>query len=264
MSEGFCPNHSPEYYEEFLREMEFTKPFRKRLYEEIGLKDARRVLEVGCRKGILSKELRSETEAQIAAIDSNHINIADASELVKGVEFFRETADKLSMRDDSFDIVFCHYFFLWKPKPFGTLMELRRVCKKGGYVVALAEPDYLGWIENPDLGLGNYHKLTIEQHGGDPSVGRKLLSIFSSGGLETSIHVNTRIWLHEELEGCIEKEWTNIFNVGLISEDEYKNKIEEEKKLIADKLRVIAFPVFTAVGKKVKLLEETIDPYDDY
>ena len=264
MSEGFCPDHSPEYYEEFLREMEYTKSFRKKIYEEIGLKNARRVLEVGCRQGYLSKEIREETEAQITAIDSNHVNIADASELVKGVEFYRETADKLSMRDESFDIVLCHYFFLWKPKPFGSLMELKRVCKKGGYVVALAEPDYLGWIENPNLGLGENHKKTIEMQGGDPSTGRKLLSVFSSGGLETSIHVNTRIWPQDELEGCIEKEWTNIFNQGLISEEEYKAKIEEEKKIIADKLRVVALPIFTAVGKKVELLEEKIDPYDDY
>ncbi|MCG3216418.1 MAG: class I SAM-dependent methyltransferase [Candidatus Heimdallarchaeota archaeon] len=113
MSEDFFPDHSPEYYEHFLREMESTRSFRKKIYNKIGLKSARRILEVGCRQGILSQEFRNETEAQITASDSDHINIADASERVKCVEFFRESADKLSMRDESYDIVFCHYFFIW-------------------------------------------------------------------------------------------------------------------------------------------------------
>ncbi len=262
MSEGFCPDHSPEYYEEFLREIEYTKEFRKKIYEQVGIKGARRVLEVGCRNGVISQELRDATKAQITAIDADHISIADASQRIKGIEFFREVGDKLSMRDNSFDIVFCHYFFIWKPKPFGVLMELKRVVKEGGYVVALAEPDYRGWIENPDLGLGKNHMKALEEQGGNPGVGRRLLSIFSSGGLETEIHINTRIWTQDELEGCIGHEWQNVFEQGLITEDEYKAKVEEENKIIAEKLRVVALPVFSAIGKKVVLPDEVIDPYD--
>ncbi len=260
MSEGFNLEHPLHYYEEFLREIEYTKEFRKKIYEKVGLKNARRVLEVGCRQGIISQELRNETEAQITAIDSDHINIANASEKIKGIEFYREVADKLSMRDDSFDIVFCHYYFIWKPKPFGVLMELKRVVKEGGYIVALAEPDYLGWVENPDLGLGKNHMKALEKQGGNHSVGRSLLSIFSSGGLETSIHINTRIWAHKELEECIEHEWRNVYEGGLISEEEFKAKVEEEKKIIAEKLRVIALPIFSAIGKKVILPDDVIDP----
>ncbi|MCG3260801.1 MAG: class I SAM-dependent methyltransferase, partial [Candidatus Heimdallarchaeota archaeon] len=132
LSEGFNLEHPLHYYEEFLREIEYTKEFRKKIYEKVGLKNARRVLEVECRQGIISQELRNETKAQITAIDPDHINIANASEKIKGIEFYREVADKLSMRDDSFDIVFCHYYFIWKPKPFGVLMELKRVVKEGG------------------------------------------------------------------------------------------------------------------------------------
>ncbi len=264
MSEGFCPDHSPQYYEGFIRELNYTRVFREELYEKIGLKNARRVLEVGFRQGWITEEIRKHTNAQITAIDSDHINVADAAERISGVEFFRDTSEKLSMRDESFDIVFCHYFFIWKDKPFKALMELKRVCKKGGFIVALAEPDYSGWIEHPELELGEHFIKTIMKEGGDPIVGKKLLSIFSSAGLETSLTINTRVWPHEELEGCIENDWNIILLEGLISEEEYKIKIEEEKKFIKDKLRVIAFPIFTAVGKKVELLEETIDPYDDY
>ncbi|MCG3255893.1 MAG: hypothetical protein KAU62_07390, partial [Candidatus Heimdallarchaeota archaeon] len=95
-----------------------------------------------------------------------------------------------------------------------------------------------------------------------PGVGRRLLAVFSSGGLETSIHINTRIWDKEELEGCIEREWHNVYEEGLISEEEFKAKVEEEKNIIAEKLRVIALPIFSAIGKKVILPDEVIDPYD--
>ena len=263
MSEGFCPDHSPEYYEAFIRELEHTTKFREEIYEKVGLKTARRILEVGFRQGWITEEIRKNTKAQITAIDPDHINVADAAEKIKGVEFYRDAADKLSMNDQSFDVVFCHYFFIWKSHPFKALMELRRVCKKGGYIVALAEPDYSGWIEHPDLKLGEYFFKTIQKEGGDPTIGKKLLSIFASGGLETDIYINTRAWPHEELENCIENDWSIILSEGLITEEEYKKKIEEEKKFISDKLRVVGFPIFTAIGKKVILPDEVIDLYDD-
>ncbi len=250
MSEGFCPDQCPHYYKEFLREIDFGQSFRKGVYKEIGLKNARRILEVGCRTGIISHEIRKESDAQITAIDSDHMNIAEASERVQGVEFYRETADKLSMRDEIFDIVLCHYLFLWKPKPFGTLMEMKRVLKKGGYIVALAEPDYGAWIEHPDLGLGKRHMEALFNQGANPQIGRGLLSIFSSGGLDTKVFVNSRIWGQEELEGHIADEWFNIQKEGLISEEEYNAKIEEEKKVIENNLRIISLPIFTAIGKK--------------
>ena len=262
MADRFCPEHSPKYYEEFLREIEHSREFRKKIYDEIGLKEARRVLEVGCKSGVISKELREFTDAQITAIDSDHLAIAEASANIKGVEFFRDTEEKLSIRDESFDIVVCHYFFLWRTKPFGLLMELKRVCKTDGYIVALAEPDYDGWIEYPNLELGRYHKQSLEGQGANPSVGRNLLSLFSSGGLETSVYVNARIWPKEELEVCIEKEWQNILDEGFISEEEYITKIEEEKRIISENHRVIALPFFSAIGKKVILEEDIIDPYD--
>ena len=263
MSEGFCPDHSPEYYEAFIRELEYSIIFREDIYQKIGLKKARRVLEVGFRQGWITEEIRKHTEAQITAIDPDHINVADASEKIKGVEFFRDATDKLSMRDESFDIVFCHYFFIWKLKPFKALMELRRVCKKGGFIVALAEPDYSGWLEHPDLELGKYFYKAIEKEGGDPDIGRKLLSIFSSAGLETELFVNSRVWTSDELENCIASDWNVILQEGLITEKEYEQKVEQELRTIKEKLRIIVFPVFTAIGKNVVLKEETIDPYDD-
>ncbi len=264
MSDGFCPDHSPEYYESFIRELDDSKSFRQEIYETIGLEKARRVLEVGFRQGWLTEEIREHTTAQITAIDHDHINVADAAERIKGVEFFKDASEKLSMRDESFDVVICHYFFIWKTHPFKALMELKRVCKTGGYIVAMAEPDYSGWIEYPDLQLGEYFYKAIQKEEGDPNIGKKLKSIFSSAGLDTQLHINTRVWPHNELENCIANDWNILLQEGLITEEQYKNKVEEEMKVINDKLRVIAFPIFTAVGKKVKLLEDTVDPYDDY
>ena len=50
MDIGFCPVHQPHYYEDFLRQLKQTKNYRKKIYKTIGLKNARRVLEIGCRR----------------------------------------------------------------------------------------------------------------------------------------------------------------------------------------------------------------------
>ncbi|MCG3221607.1 MAG: methyltransferase domain-containing protein [Candidatus Heimdallarchaeota archaeon] len=263
MSEEFCLDDCPHYYEEFIKEINFSRSFRRHIYEKIELKKTKRILEVGSRIGIISQELREFSDAQITAIDSDHLMIAEAADRVKGVEFFRSNEDKLTMRDESFDVVFCHYFFMWKPKPFASLMEMIRVCKKDGYVVALAEPDYGGWMEHPNLGLGEFHKKAIQQRGGNPRVGRALQSIFTSAGLETTKFINSRIWNREELENNIANEWFNIHKENLITEDEYKSKVDEELKIIQDNMRTIALPIFTAIGKRVIIKENVIDPYDD-
>ena len=252
MDKGFCPVHQPHYYADFLRQLNQTKDYRKKIYKTIDLKDARRVLEIGCRMGVVRKELRENTSAQITAIDSDHLMIAEAQENIEGIEFFRDSSESLSMRDESYDIVICHYFFMWNPKPFGQLMEMIRVCKKGGYVVALAEPDYGSWMEYPDLGLGEYHRKALSELKAEPIMGRRLLSIFSSGGLEATVGVNNYIMDKKELEEHIEAEWCAVMNSGIITEEEYDKKMIDEKKMIEENLRIINLPLVSVIGKKIE------------
>ena len=60
-----------------------------------------------------------------------------------------------------------------------------RVTHPGGFVLALAEPDYGGRIDYPtELSqIGDWQKNALKQQGANPLMGRELRSIFSHAGI---------------------------------------------------------------------------------
>jgi len=250
--EKFCPDKCPAYYRLFITHLDASKDFRADIYDLIKLKNVRRILEVGTKIGYIAKEIREIAAGQITAIDSDHVLLAEAMENVEGVEFFRETGTKLSMRNNSFDIVLNHFYFMWFPKSFGVLMELVRVCKKGGYIVALSEPDLGGWIEYPDNNLGKYHQEAILKSGGIPDIGRRLYAIFSSAGLKTQIFTFLQFWEPTKLKQYVLQSWDLLLEEGIINKDEYNERIEKEREYIENNIRIVAIPIFAAIGQKVE------------
>lgn len=236
---------------QFKRQAAWTKSTRNRIYRKIGLKGAKRILEVGCGTGVITKEIREKTSGEMVAIDKDSVLITRVTEQIPKVKFYSENTTNLSMRNDFFDIVFCHYFFLWQTEHLTkTTNELVRVCKKGGYVVALAEPDYGAWIEYPDLGLGDQHIDCLKSQGADPFIGRKLLSIFEQAGLEASLDVTAQVWDQEKLRENIREEWELIVKAGKISQEKFDKIIKKEMKYIENNTRMIFMPVFSITGKK--------------
>lgn len=245
-----CPGHREQYYDLLLKHLEETKEFRKQIYDRVNIANVRRILEIGCRMGYLTKEIREFSNAQITAIDSDHKILAEAMDRVSGVEFYRETGEKLSMRDESFDIIISHYLFMWADKPFGSLMELVRVCKPNGYVIAIAEPDIKAWIEDPDLGFEDYQYEVVRKLQGNPEIGRKLYALFTSAGLETDIYVNVHIWEEKSMKDFVLKGWQIVQDEGILTPEECQAKIEKELEIIESHLRFLAIPTITAVGRK--------------
>ncbi len=236
---------------QFIKQAVWTKSARNRIYRKIGLKGAKRILEVGCGTGVITKEIRAKTAGEIIAIDINHQFIKQNKKHISGVNFFHENADNLSMRDETFDIVLCNYFLLWqKEKLMHVIREMIRVCKKGGYVAALAEPDYGGWIEYPCFELGKLHIECLEEQGADPYMGRKLRFIFQKLGLETELKTIAQVWEQESLLNNIKQEWELVLDAGKIEHDTYKQIIKKEMECIKKNHRMIFMPVFLITGKK--------------
>ncbi|MCE7741546.1 MAG: methyltransferase domain-containing protein [Candidatus Heimdallarchaeota archaeon] len=240
----------PKIHEQFRRQAKWTEDFRKQIYRQVSLKSAKRVLEVGCGTGVIAEELKQKSNAKITAIDIDERMIKIAEENVKDVQFLVENAEKMSMKDNFFDVIFCQYLFLWLPNPKQALREMVRVCKKGGYIVALAEPDYGAWLEYPEMDLGKKHIKYLEKEGADPLMGRKLLSLFEEAGLQTYLVTIAQSWNQENLRNNIEEEWKRVLEADLISEEEYSKIIEKEFELIDKNQRMIFMPVFCAIGKK--------------
>jgi len=243
-------NWGPHIHEQFRRQAKWTADFRKQIYRQINLRNAKKVLEVGCGTGVIAEEMKKKSTAKITAIDIDEEMIALAKDNIEGVHFMVEDSEKLSMKNETFDIVICQYFFLWLSNPKRVLNEMVRVCKNGGYVIALAEPDYGGWLEYPEMDLGNKHIQSLEQEGADPRMGRKLLNLFEKAGLRSYQIIIAQSWNQENLRDNIEEEWKRVEEAGLISEKELFDIVKKEMKLINKNQRMIFMPVFCVVGKK--------------
>ncbi len=240
----------PKIQEQFERQARWTRDFREQIYRKVGLKKAKRILEVGCGTGVITEELREKTSAEITAIDHDKQMIELARRAVQGVEFLVEDAHNLTLKSNKYDLIFFQYFLLWVKNPSVALEEITRVCKKGGNVIALAEPDYGSWIEYPEYGLGEYHRKSLEKEGADPDVGRKLLYLFEGAGLRTEISVIGQIWSQENLLDNIKEEWRRVLEAGLIDSTKFEEMVKLEKKTILENKRMIFIPVFYAIGTK--------------
>ncbi|MFW9851788.1 MAG: class I SAM-dependent methyltransferase [Candidatus Thorarchaeota archaeon] len=240
----------PEIKQQFIRQASWTRAYRNQLYRQIGLIKAKNLLEVGCGTGVITKELREKTSAKITAIDFDKSMIDIAKDYVSDVRFLTENVEKLTFKDKSFDFVISHYFLLWISNPEKALSEIVRVCKQGAIIVALAEPDYGAWIEYPELELGKYHIEYLQKEGADPYIGRKILALFESAGLETELSVVAQTWNQNLLQENIVEEWKRVLEADLITENEFNEIIKNEITLIKKNQRMIFIPIFTAVGKK--------------
>ena len=243
-------NWGPKIHDQFVRQAKWTRVFRNQIYRQVGLNKARRILEIGCGTGVITSELRDKTDAKTVAIDIDERMIAEAKKNVQGVEFLVADAADLSMNNKTFDLVISQYLFLWLSDPKVTLNEMVRVCKKRGHVVALAEPDYGGWLEYPEYELGASHIKSLEKEGADPYMGRKIQTLFEAAGLETKISIIAQIWNKQNLLNNIEEEWERVLEAGIISNEDFIEKVKLEKTTIEKNQRMIFMPVFTALGKK--------------
>lgn len=142
---------------------------------------------------------------------------------------------------------------MWIYQPSLILLEMKRVVKPGGYVIALAEPDYGGRIDFPDslINLGFLQKEALIKQGADPVIGRKLRSYFKSANIQIiESGVIGGCWGEKQDIKEFESEWQTIENdlyeyIDPDVLDQYKQKdIDSWKK----STRVLYVPTFYIIG----------------
>ncbi|UCH71811.1 MAG: methyltransferase domain-containing protein, partial [Thermoplasmatales archaeon] len=199
---------SKEDLDDFIKKLELqaleTAEERIPLYLEVGLKDAKNILDVGCGSGIVTRDIARLTKGKVIGIDGSEDMIKVAKKILKdykNVELKIGSAENLPFDDNKFDIVTCNLMLMWANKPQKFVNEMVRVTKHGGTVLASLEPDYGGklhWPENPKVDP-IFAGEAIREKGGDPHIGRKLRLLFVRAGLKTKVGIgNTRIWSCEE------------------------------------------------------------------
>jgi len=254
---------SKEDFNDFIKKLELqaleTAEERIPLYLEVGLKDAKKILDVGCGSGIVTRDIAHLTRGKVIAIDGSKDMIRIAKDILKNyknVELKVASAEKIPYPDNTFDIVTCNLLFMWLEKPQKVINEMARVTKPGGKVLASLEPDYGGklhWPENPKIDPIFAGK-AIKKRGGDPHIGRKLRLLFVRAGLDTKVGIgNNRIWSCEEDKHYYlhaRDFYVKALREAGLSDKEIDKWEFEYLKSIDEGVQLNFFPQFYAIGTK--------------
>ncbi len=250
---------------DFIKKLELqaleTAEERLPLYIQVGLKDAQRILDVGCGSGFVTRDIVRLTKGHVIALDGSDSLIHVARQILKNqskITLCIGDAETLPFRDNSFDLVTCNLLLMWVDNPQKVVNEMARVVYPNGIVLASLEPDYGGKIHWPEN-----HKIdplfsgeTIRKKGGDPHIGRKLRSLFVHAGLETTIGIgNSRIWSCEEDKRYYLHSrdfYIKVLKEAGLSPQEIDTWEYEFLKSLDDGIQVNFFPQFYAIGKKPK------------
>ena len=113
-----------------------------------------------------------------------------------------------------------------------ALIEMKRVTKSNGYVLALAEPDYTARTDQPDelVVLGKWQNESLQRQGADISIGARLADLFSRAGINI---IETGAIQSREKDALSLEEWHNEWAVIEfdLAESVTKKEIARLKKL---------------------------------
>jgi len=237
------------WHTRYLQQAAWTHDLRTYLFDQAGLKTARRVLEVGCGTGAILREVTAPT---LHGLDLEAGSLAEcrtrgdapAASLTQGDAHF------LPYPSQSFDIVYCHFLLLWVNDPLQVLCEMARV---GRSVLALAEPDYSQRVDEPSAlePLGEWQTEALRRQGANPSFGGALAETFFRAGIkliETGPIQGAAVMNTAE---DWEKEWDVIQAdlAGFVSSVEIQKMKKLDQAARGNGQRALHVPTFFAWGK---------------
>jgi len=172
------------WHARYLQQAAWTRDLRAYLFEKAGLNNAQRVLEVGCGTGAILSTL--STPASAHGLDLDPAALAECRIHAPNVTLTRGNGLSLPYPSQTFDIVYCHYFFLWVNDPLQAILEMKRVTRPKGHILALAEPDYYARVDQPDelKILGTWQREAVKRQGADPGLGSRLAEMFFQAGIK--------------------------------------------------------------------------------
>jgi SAM-dependent methyltransferase len=173
-----------DWHSRFLQQAAWTHALRTYLFAQAGLTSAHRLLEVGCGTGALLIDLPAHPA--VHGLDILPARLAEAHLHAPRAALACGDALRLPYPTAAFDITFCHFLLLWVQHPLQALSEMQRVTRPGGFVLALAEPDYDHRLDTPAslTPLGRWQAESLRRQGADPGIGARLADLFRQTGLQ--------------------------------------------------------------------------------
>lgn len=172
-----------DWSKRYLQQARWTAQLRHYLFNKAGLSVAGRCLDVGCGTGAVMQDIPDGCMRH--GVDIHFPSLSHAVQAVPGAHLVAADGIHLPYDNQVFDITYCHFVFLWVRDPLQVLLEMSRVTRVGGAVLALAEPDYGGRIDYPEelAQVGLWQTQSLRGQGADPQMGRKLAALFNQVGL---------------------------------------------------------------------------------
>jgi len=239
------------WHTRYTQQAKWTRTLRAYIFDKITLNETHRVLEVGCGTGAILSELPSHLS--LHGLDIDPAALVQCQVHVLFASLIRGNVLHIPYSDSSFDVVYCHFLLLWVSDPIQALLEMKRVTKIGGNVIAFAEPDYSNRIDKPDefVQLGKWQTEALKKQGANPAFGARLAESFFQAGIEI---VETGTIQSAENEASAQDwgmEWAVIESdlAGQVSDADI------QKMKLADKVarergeRILHVPTYFAWGR---------------
>jgi SAM-dependent methyltransferase len=247
-----------DWHNRFLQQAAWTKPLRDYLFNQISLNPSMRILEVGCGTGAILQEIENRFPGNIFGLDIDRSFLPQARRHTVRSHLLQSDAHVLPFPSEAFDLTICHFLLLWVKDPVCVVREMRRLTCPGGYLLALAEPDYGGRIDYPfELeALGKIQQASLRQQGANPLIGRQLNDILIQAGfLNAQSGCLGGEWKPEDAETQGAVEWEVIDqDLAALGGSKVKEELEKLKNLDQEArkkgTRVLFVPTFYAWGKK--------------
>jgi SAM-dependent methyltransferase len=243
-----------EWHARFQEQAGWTETVRTILFDQMALNSTSKMLEVGCGTGAITSSTHGLTSAAIFGADIFLPYLQYARNFDPRSQFIAGNVFHLPFALSSFDATFCHFLLLWLTEPLNALREMVRVTRKGGWILALAEPDYGGRIDHPAglSKLGKLQALALQHQGANPYMGRNLAHLMVQAGLqEVKAGILGAQWSPCAQAAESASEWNVLLSdlSALINEDQLEELRQLEVSSRKTGTRVLFVPTFYAIGQ---------------
>ncbi|MDP2965609.1 MAG: methyltransferase domain-containing protein [Pelolinea sp.] len=242
---------NPEFWHQrYTQQVRWTLAARRYIFDKIGVRPSQRILEVGCGSGAVLESLIKDGFSNAIGLDIDYAALRLAiSEIVTNAD-----ALKVPFARNSFDISLCHFLLLWVADPLKVLKEMARVTRPGGWVIALAEPDYGGRIDFPEelIQLGKAQSQSLQDQGADVFTGCKLKGLFTDCGLQNiQSGIISAEWHRDFDQAEFDLEWSVLRKdlEGKMSSEELERYYKIDLEASRQGRRVLFVPIFYAFGR---------------
>ena len=241
-------------HQRYRLQAKWTASIRRRLLAQLDLLSSSRLLEVGSGTGVITGELSGRFRSKVFGVDIDRAVAAFAAAQGGPARYAVADGAALPFPTGVFDGSLCHFLLLWVDDPKPILLEMIRVTRSGGRIMALAEPDYRGRIDHPvELErLGAIQARALSELGANLSMGRELRAVFGASGLvDIQAGVLGGEWSEAEDQEEEESEWEMLQHdvCGVVEPDQLASLEELVRGARRANARVLFVPTFYAAGR---------------